>query len=350
MLALMMGISTAQAQDSSVLLGRLNALRNAHGLPGLNLNGALTVAAQQQAQWMVDTGTISHTHPDGSGPRTRAVAAGYPSIVVGENIYGGTNAGLNDAWTFWLNSQIHLENMLSPHYQDVGIGIAHGSWGSTFVFDFGGSGAPPPVSSSSDGKSNAAAAGPPPYVGGVDEHGNIKHIVQPGDTLGDIALLYGYSWSDLPYMMQLNGLSNVRDLEVGSTFLVPPKDGTYTPTPDNHPPTDTPVPSPVPPTITPFTAATATPAPTDTLPATIAVATAGANVIPPGFSPPTATADEVVQVAALTTPSADLPPPVETVVQPRSNTPWIMIALGVQAVVVIGAGFEFLRRVLRKRR
>src|SRR4051812_5180865 len=92
----LMGVFTAQAQETGDLLNRINALRAAHGRPGLGLNGALNVAAQQQAQWMVDNQNISHTHPDGSGPRTRAIAAGYPSIVVGENIYGGTNAGLND--------------------------------------------------------------------------------------------------------------------------------------------------------------------------------------------------------------------------------------------------------------
>ena len=55
----------AQAQDGGDLLARINALRAQHGLPGYSINGALTIAAQQQAQWIVDTGTIAHTHPDG---------------------------------------------------------------------------------------------------------------------------------------------------------------------------------------------------------------------------------------------------------------------------------------------
>ena len=234
MFALLVGVFPAQAQESSDLLGRINALRAAHGLPALSLNGALGVAAQQQAQWIVDNGQISHTHPDGSGPRTRALNAGYPSTNVGENIYGGTNATAGDAWTFWLNSPIHFNTMISPYFNELGIGIARGSWGAAYVFVFGGANVEPVIrTSGGQGSSSAAAApaGPPAYVGGVDEHGNIKHIVQPGDTLGDIALIYGYTWGDLPYMMQLNGLENVRDLEVGSIFLVPPKAGTYTPTP-----------------------------------------------------------------------------------------------------------------------
>ena len=343
----------AQAQDSGDLLARMNALRAQHGLPGYSINGALTIAAQQQAQWIVDTGTIAHTHPDGSGPRTRAIAAGYPSLQIGENIYGGTNATANDAWVFWINSPIHFQGLVNPAYQEVGIGIAHGGWGSAFVLDFGGAGAPISVggggSNSSGGGSNAAAA-PPAYIGGNDENGNIKHIVQPGDTLGDIALIYGYSWSDLPYMMQLNGLSNVRDLEVGSIFLVPPKAGTYTPTPDNRPPTETPVPTSVPATITPFIVATATLPPEFselTVVAPPLIATAGGNIAPPD------TGEDGVptEIALVPSPPPETAPKVQTTRSSSSSaSSWIVIAVGVQAVVVVGAGIEFIRRTLKKRK
>jgi hypothetical protein len=181
----------------------------------------------------------------------------------------------------------------------------------------------------------------------LDELGNIKHIVQPGDTLGDIALIYGYTWSDLPRMMSLNGISNVRDLEVGSIFLVPPKDGNYTATPDTRPPTETPVPTAIPPSITPFVMMTNTPEaggiiPTANIsqPAT-PIATAGGNVAPPSD-------DAGTQVAALPTPGTLLAAAAEP---PRmSSQTWIMIALGVQVVIVLGAGVEFLRRVIKRRR
>jgi hypothetical protein len=345
----------AQAQDGAGdLLARINNLRAQHGLPGYSINGALTVAAQQQAQWIVDTGTIAHTHPDGSGPRTRALAAGYPSLQIGENIYGGTNATASDAWVFWINSPIHYQGLVNPAYQEVGIGIAHGSWGSSFVLDFGGQGAPVSVGGGSNsggggGNSNAASA-PPAYVGGVDEQGNIKHIVQPGDTLGDIALIYGYSWSDLPYMMQLNGLSNVRDLEVGSIFLVPPKDGTYTPTPDNRPPTETPAPTSIPATITPFIVATATLPPEFselTLVVPPLIATAGGNIAPPNNGEDQGT---VEAVALVPTPAPEVASVTPTHASSTSASSWIVIAVGVQAVVVVGAGIEFVRRTIRKRK
>ena len=37
------------------LLGRINSLRASLGLPAYSLNGQLSAAAQQQAQWMADT-------------------------------------------------------------------------------------------------------------------------------------------------------------------------------------------------------------------------------------------------------------------------------------------------------
>ena len=83
------------------------------------------------------------------------------------------------------------------------------------------------------GAGSTAAAGPPAYVLGLDEVGNIRHEIQPGQDLGTIALIYGYTWDDIPYMLEINGMSweDIRLLQPGAVFLVPPKDGTYTPAP-----------------------------------------------------------------------------------------------------------------------
>ena len=59
------------------------------------------------------------------------------------------------------------------------------------------------------------------------------HEVQPEDTMGQIALIYGYTWEDIPYMLEINDMSveDIPRLKIGSVFLVPPKDGTFTPMP-----------------------------------------------------------------------------------------------------------------------
>jgi hypothetical protein len=288
---------------------------------------------------------------------------------VSENIYGGTNANTDTAWTFWLNSAIHFQGMVSTNYQEVGIGVAHGGWGAAFVMVFGGVGAPPPVAGSSNSGGQQAAAGPPAYVGGLDEHGNIKHIVQPGDTLGDIALIYGYTWSDLPYMMQLNGLSDVRDLEVGSIFLVPPRDGTFTPAPDSGAPPTEAAPAeasaaPVvgatvtalAPTITPYVVTTPT-LPPEIVELTVivpplssAIATAGGDIMPPGFDTPTDAAPTPEAQAVAAVPTSEGVRAAGVITPRASSSTWILIAVGVQVLVVVGAGVEFLRRAIRKRR
>jgi hypothetical protein len=357
-LALMLGVSRALAQDGAGdLLGRINALRASLGRAGCSVHPALTAAAQSQAQWIVETGRVSHTRPDGSGVRTRAANAGYPSQQVTENIYGGSNATVSDAWAFWVNSGVHYNSMVSPDYNEIGIGIARSAWGTAFVVVFGsqsgGWSAPPAAAAPSGGSGRSAPANnaPPSFVLGLDARGNIRHRVQPGDTLGDIALIYGYGWSDIPALMALNNMTDVRDLVVGSEFLVPPKNGTFTPTVDPNTPTPSHTPSPIPPSITPFiaqrepTSAAPTPMPTSDptfevvvfAPATIFVPTAQPTATPSNLPSPA-----VTQIAALPTANSGAPLPANT---GGGGLPmWIVIALGVQAILIAGAGIEFARR------
>lgn len=350
-----------QAQGGD-LLGRVNALRASLGRAPYSLNSALSAAAQDQAQWMASTGSISHTRPDGSGPRTRAAAYGYPSAQVSENIYGGTNASADSAWNFWLNSGIHYAGMVNPNYNEIGIGVASSGWGSTYVMVFGNSGGPSlaVVSASSGG---SGAAGPPSYVVGSDEHGNIMHEVQQGDTLGDIALIYGYTWDDLPAMMTLNEMTDVRDLDVGSVFLVPPKAGTYTPVPTTPPPTLTP--SPVPPTITPFialrpvnaatlqvtplSALTQIPSPTPVGIATAAAAPAWLETGSPSPSP-SATPGSAVAVAPVPTAEAALPAAVLPSTPGNNTNTLLIVAILVQVGVIGAAAISFMRGGRKGRR
>jgi hypothetical protein len=348
--------STALAQDETgSLLTRINNLRGTKGLPAYAINGALSAAAQQQAQWIVDHGTVAHVHPDGSSPQSRATAAGYGSPYVGENIYGGTNATTNDAWVFWINSGIHYAGLVNVHYKEIGIGAAHGSWGAAYVLVFGDPGGPeyiPPAADGGGGK-QAAVRRPPAYVLGVDEHGNIKHEVQPGDTLGQIALLYGYTWDDIPAMLALNNLSaeDARNLEVGSVFLVPPKAGTYTPTPGDavaSAPTQAATSTPE--------SASATPGPSPTiedLGIVVTPTTTPAIETPQGIITVVSLPQSVAMVLPTASPAPTATPAViqqgvGAVITPSGPSPWLTVALVVQVGVLLGAGFEFIRRVRRR--
>ena len=130
-------ISAAAQDAASVLLPRINNLRASQGLPGYALQASLTAAANNHARWMADTGEISHYQNDGTGPRARAVNAGFPSDWISENIYRGASA--LTAWEWWLNSPIHYAGMVSPNYDKIGIGSASGARGNAYVLVFGNS-------------------------------------------------------------------------------------------------------------------------------------------------------------------------------------------------------------------
>lgn len=381
-IALLLGILPTQAQDAvSDLLGRINGLRASLGLPGYTLNGALTAAALNHAQWMAATGQISHSQSDGSTPSSRAAAAGYSGRWVSENIYAGSSAGVGDAWNFWLNSPIHYRGMTNPNYQEIGIATASSSWGRSFVLVFGSPGGSEAyIPPSSTGGGGQAASGPPPYVVGLDSHGNIMHEVQPEQTIGDILLIYGYTWSDMSYFLTLNAKSqeDIRRLQIGEIVLVPPKAGTFTPTPPPPGwPTNTPEPqdflataiaeAALEATLTaqaPSVGASETPQPTVTVAPVVtspaasptplsptdtaigAISTAmgvpvvlntltPTNTITPSQTP------EMTQIASLHTPV-----PIVDVIAPAPPTqiPWLWIAVGVQIGVVLMVGIQYLRR------
>lgn len=335
-LILFLIVPAIHAQDvTGELLGRVNNLRTSLGLSPYTVHSSLNIAAQSHAQWMADTGNVTHTQDNGSNPRSRAQSAGYSSNWVSENIYMGPIAGINDAWNFWLNSAIHYAGMTSPNYDNIGVGFARGANGNAFALVFGNADGSLAVASSArgSGESNAGGiAAPPSYVVGVDAIGNIMHEIQAGQTLGDIALIYGYSWDEIPYMLEINEMTedDIRYLEVGSVFLVPPQDGTYTPT--VAPPSDTPT----------ATLSPTVPAATATSQALIALMVAPATFVMPSATPPPA-----IVVRSIPTPTLQVTPIlIET--SPVNGDNGLSILLVIAVVLQVGiiafATVEFLRR------
>ncbi len=405
-----------QSQDvATYMLSLINNLRGSLGLHPYTLNSALTVAAQNQASWMAITGQISHTQPDGSTPRTRAQAAGYASTWVSENIYMGTYATADTAFQWWVNSPIHYRGLTNVNYTEIGIAMSEGPAGKAYVLVFGNPDntvrvAPPIRTNTTDpygyanqnngnGTSGTGSGTvsdtsfiPPPYVVGVDNHGNIMHEVQPGDTLGGIVLAYGYDWDDLDRIRQLNNMTEAegRWLDIGAIILIPPWDGTYTPTPGSpEPPTETPTigptntegPSPTPtitytPSITPSPTITSTPSPTETptetqtftptptlpegvRPLAMSVTTPTARVIASATAtlegtPILTQSPTPIVVAQHNTDTGGLIAPVTTpphAVEPPANennnspiVPLLLIAVGLQVIIIGIAGLEFMSR------
>lgn len=237
-------IVPAGAQDASQdLLLWTNNLRGELGLPRYRWNAQLAHAAQTQASGLAAANRncrSSNCHLDDAGnlARDRARIAGYPGERVHENVFAGSDPSAASAWRFWRDSPDHYQNLTSPNNSEIGIGSAQGAGGAyyfvqVFGHNSGAAGGTGASSNASSGRAESAPAGPPSYVLGLDEFGNIRHEVQPGQTIGHILLIYGYTWDKYPYLLEINGMSEADRLNMqpGSVILVPPKDGTYTPMP-----------------------------------------------------------------------------------------------------------------------
>ncbi len=238
--------------DSAWLLSQINCLRQSVGVPPLMLNAALIVSANRQSHNLSnDNLTNYHVGLDGSTPTTRAQGAGFTGSV-GENVASGR--AVSDAFTWWMHSPIHYENMTNAHWKEIGIGVGHGPYGTWYTLDFGAmtwqvtgivsalpcgtfdTPVPNPDEASQSGATNTITLNTPlpptPLVPGFDEHGYIQHAIQSGETPGIIILKYGYTWDDLPALMALNHMTEAeaRRLNVGDIFLIPPREGLTTPT------------------------------------------------------------------------------------------------------------------------
>lgn len=77
------------AGTAAEMLAEINALRAANGLPPLEENVLLNIAAQNHADWIAAGNSGGHTGEGGSSPTDRARAVGYNVTYVTENWAGG---------------------------------------------------------------------------------------------------------------------------------------------------------------------------------------------------------------------------------------------------------------------
>ena len=317
--------------NEAALFSLLNELRARNGVQRVTQNESLRAAAAEQARWMAQTGQIQHTH-DGSAPRGRAAAAGFGSPWVSEVIYMSPNTSHIPAWNFWLNSPNHYPWLIYPAYEQVGIASYSEGGRKAYVMVLGNlSGAvPPPVSGEAPSASSDAAVEPnvPSGLVGQDEHGYILHRIQPGETLGDLALQYGYrTWDVVLTMEAINDIDRY-SLAVGDIVRIPPYDGTWTPAP---------------------AAATAAPSATAAVAASPPTIAAARSTVTPA---PTSTPRPTVLIGGprvLDIASATPPPPVTSAAaasdsQRRSIIIALIIALGLQGALLLGIGAVYLRQ------
>lgn len=113
---------TTSSSYATELANLINSARAEAGLSPLNVHAALTAAAQGHSIDMACHGLISHSGSDGSSPSQRVAAAGYAASRSSEIIYGSGYP--QTAFDWWMNDQIHRDEILNPYVTDMGVGYA----------------------------------------------------------------------------------------------------------------------------------------------------------------------------------------------------------------------------------
>jgi uncharacterized protein YkwD len=137
--------TTDLKQTAEQIFVRTNRFRTQQGRRELKVNERLARAAQDFADFLAHTDTISHT-ADGKSPSQRVAENGYRYCLVAENIAweynlaGFPSSGLARAFvTGWRHSPEHRRNMLDPDLEEIGVGLAHSARTGRYyaVQDFG---------------------------------------------------------------------------------------------------------------------------------------------------------------------------------------------------------------------
>ncbi len=221
---------TAQTYSASQVFQLVNQVRAEHGLTPFQLNQALTTAAQNQANFNANNSYYGHTGQGGSSPQDRANAAGYVGYVV-ENVVGGTSLTPQQGVTWWINSPIHYNTLITTRYTEAGTGYATDGSQNHYTLVVGRRSDQPINSTGSNQPSGPPALVVPITLSPPGEDGSIVHKVRSGQTLWAIAARYNVRLDTLLLYNNLNETSFIRP---GDELLIQLAEG------QSPPPTPTP--------------------------------------------------------------------------------------------------------------
>lgn len=112
-------------EDAERLMFRLlNQDRARFGLPALRWNDAIAAIARRHSREMLDNNYFAHVSPWQGDLAQRFEKGSFPARTLGENI--SRNGSVYDAEAGLMLSLGHRENILSPSFTDVGVGVAMG--------------------------------------------------------------------------------------------------------------------------------------------------------------------------------------------------------------------------------
>lgn len=108
------------------IIGETNQHRALAHLAPLTHNTTLDSAAQKKADDILARQYFQHVAPDGTGPADLVTQAGYAYLRIGENLALGAFPDDITLVQAWMNSPGHRANILSTHFDEIGIGLSRG--------------------------------------------------------------------------------------------------------------------------------------------------------------------------------------------------------------------------------
>jgi len=119
-----------KAQENEVIR-LVNVERAKKGLPALKANWQLSRVARYKSEDMANKGYFSHTSPTYGSPFKMMEDFGIKFTAAGENIAMGQQTA-RDVMNAWMNSPGHRNNILSPSFTEIGVGLAKGPNGRLY--------------------------------------------------------------------------------------------------------------------------------------------------------------------------------------------------------------------------
>ncbi|KKQ77087.1 MAG: hypothetical protein UT00_C0021G0006 [Parcubacteria group bacterium GW2011_GWA1_38_7] len=105
---------------------RLTNIKRAEaGVEPLRVNPALSIGAKAKGEYMLEHDFWAHVAPDGTQPWKFFGDVGYKYRYAGENL-ARDFSNPQSAVEAWMASPTHKENLLSPKYSEIGIGVVEG--------------------------------------------------------------------------------------------------------------------------------------------------------------------------------------------------------------------------------
>lgn len=113
------------------VINLVNKHRAANGLAPLACNWELCRVARFKSQDMINKKYFSHQSPTYGSPFTMMQSFGIRFSAGGENIAYGQRTP-QDVMNAWMNSPGHRNNIMSPIYTQIGVGVAKASNGTYY--------------------------------------------------------------------------------------------------------------------------------------------------------------------------------------------------------------------------